>query len=518
MRKTLLRVLLSATAIFSVAGIAAAQSPLPGSGWYTTALIQNVSTQSGDAAVTLQVYPAQGASSTQVSSASTNIPQGGGKNFFPGSGGAGGNVDVSPSLTGNFQGSMVVSADREVVAVGQITNREFTSFGVGVSGGFASEQYRGAEAKASTLIYPTVKNSFGNKTTVFSVQAAGAAVTYVATINSADGKTYTKNGSIDANKATVLIPSDFKDGSNNAMPSTNCGTDANASPCFGAINVVATGGNIVGTVIEFRVGVSPATVVQASTMFASTDAGKTILCPTYKNAFGGNERSTGITVANTSAAAVTFDIKLVPTSGATTTLNNETLQPGTSRTYFRHLANGNTSLPAAGTLASATITTDDSSNSLVAVVSESNFPGQGNIPSTTPQKQTVYTCFNADQATNKIAAPVYKRDAGSNTTGLQIQNAGSTAFSATVNFVCTAIGTTTPVNNYSLTTSSIAAGASVTIFRPTEVPEGQLCSVLVTAPTGNKVIAVANESSDLFPTAGSFLLNTKNYEAFSLSN
>lgn len=525
MRKTLW-VLASLVAIFSIAGVATAQTnPLPGSGWYTTAQIQNVSTQTGDARVTLQVYPAEGASSTQVYSATTSVPQGGGKTFFPGSANTAGNIDVTPSLPGPFQGSMVVLSDREIVAVGQITNRHFPQFGVGVPGGFASEQYRGSTAVSSRLIYPTVKNNYGGKTTIFSVQAAGSPVTYVATIRSSDGKIYTKSGSISENRATILIPSDFRDASNNPMPSTNCEVggvlDANTSPCFGAITVEATGGNIVGTVIEFRVGESPARTVQASSMFASNEAGKTILCPTYKNAFpiSGNQRTTGITVANVSSSPVTFDLTLSSASGNTTIPDN-TLQSGRSLTFFRHLNTGNTSLPPADTLASAVITTKDGSNSLVAVVSESNFPGTGNIPANTPQKQTTYTCFNADQATNKVAAPIFKKDAGNNTTGLQIQNAnpaGGSSFAATVNFVCTQIGTTSPVNQYSLTTPVIAPGAAANVFRPSQVPDGQLCSVIITAPsTSDKVVVVVNESSDFFPGTETFLLNTKNYEGFNL--
>lgn len=523
MRKTMLWAMASLIATFFVVGMAAAQTnPLPGSGWYTTAQIQNVSDQDGN--VRLEVYPAQGVSSSQVYSVTTDVPKGGGKTFFPGSANTAGNIDVSPPLPGPFVGSMVVSSDRAIVAVGQISNRHFPQFGVGVPGGYAAEQYRGLEARSSRLIYPLVKNNYGGKTTIFSVQAAGADVTYTATIRSSDGKTYTKAGSISANRATILIPSDFRDASNNPMPSTNCEVggvlDANTSPCFGAITVEASG-NIAGTVIEYRVGVSPATTVQASSMLASNDAGKRILCPIYKNAFPitGNQRTTGISIANVSSSQVTFDLKLSSASGDIT-IPNITLQPGRSVTFFRHLDTGAASLPAAGTLASATITTQDNSNSLVAVVSESNFPGTGSIPADTPQKQTTYTCFNADQATNKVAVPIFKKDAGNNTTGLQIQNAnppGGASFAATVNFVCTQIGTTSPVNSYSLTTPQIAPGAAANIFRPSQVPDGQLCSAIITAPnSGDKVVVVANESSDFFPGTETFLLNTKNYEGFNL--
>ena len=68
--------------------------------------------------------------------------------FFS-SGGANGTVDVSPALTGNFAGSMVVSSDQQVVAIGQVGNNPLA--GLGVTGGTASAMYNGADATASDL-------------------------------------------------------------------------------------------------------------------------------------------------------------------------------------------------------------------------------------------------------------------------------------------------------------------------------------------------------------------------------
>lgn len=308
MRKHLLRLgsalvmLLGVASVAGVPSIARAQGPFPGSGWYTSASIQNVSPTSAQANVTLEVFPQAGGT---PSTATFNIDGGGSKTFIPGSGGVNGNVDVSPALPSNFAGASVISSNEPLVAIGQFTN--FTPIGipVGVQGGYASGQFRGSEARSSTLFYPTVKSNYNGKTTIFSIQSANStgSVNYTATINANDGTTHTASGTLAANGSAYLIPSAFTP----PVASTSCGTDANISPCFGSLQVVATGGNIVGTYVEFNDGQSPGTVAQATALFAATDASTTVLCPTVKNDYV-NRRTTGITVVNTTSSAVTVDV------------------------------------------------------------------------------------------------------------------------------------------------------------------------------------------------------------------
>ena len=145
---------------------------------------------------------------------------------------------------------MVVSSDQPVVAIGQITNFQFTQFGVGIAGGYASEQYRGSPANSSTMSYPTVKSSFGGKTTIFTVQAAGADVTATATIVTSDGVSHTKALTIAANRSVTFGPSRRLFA--RRLPSTDCGgVDPNTSPCFGSLTVVGNN-NIAGVALEYR--------------------------------------------------------------------------------------------------------------------------------------------------------------------------------------------------------------------------------------------------------------------------
>ena len=75
---------------------------------------------------------------------------------------------------------MVAGSNQPLVAIGQVGNNVIG--GLGVTGGYASAQYRGSNAGATSLSYPTVKSNFNGKTTTFYIQAAGADTTVTATI------------------------------------------------------------------------------------------------------------------------------------------------------------------------------------------------------------------------------------------------------------------------------------------------------------------------------------------------
>jgi hypothetical protein len=415
-------------------------------------------------------------------------------------------VDVSSPLPGNFSGSMVVSSDQPVVAIGQITNFQNTGFGVGVAGGYASEQYRGSPANSSTISYPTVKSSFGGKTTIFTVQAAGADVTATATIVTSDGVSHTRSLSIPANRSVTVGPSD---GFSPAIATSGCGSDPNTSPCFGSLVVVGNN-NIAGVALEYVDGQSPATRVQAASMFGTEDVGDTILCPTIKNDFAGNHRTTGVTVANTSNAAINVTGEFTVAQGATAAGTKFTQGPVSipaGKSYvFGALNNTVGGLPA-GNLAAAKFTA--SASAIVAVTAETNISGS-------PVKQTTYTCFNPANATAKIAAPVVKESYGNNSTGITVQNA-NTSGAVTVNATYACTNVNGQANTFGpVASTSLNPGEGFTFFNPAAVQDGNLCAVTLDGGGANKIVAIINESSDFFPGTPQFNLNTKNYEGFNL--
>lgn len=511
MRKTLLSTAAAAILALSMAAGSAAQA-LPGQGWYTTTTIQNIGTQASD--VTLDVYP-QGTGNP--STATVRINQGGNQIFIPGTGGTTipGVFDVAPSLGAGFSGSAVASATEPIVAIGQIGNNSIPGIsGLGVSGGNANEFFRGASTSAATLIFPAVKNNFLGQTTIFSIQAAGGDVAYQATIRTASGATHTFNGTIGANRAVNLIPSQFTP----PMPS-DCGTtgddaDANKSRCFGALTVTATSGQMVGTVVEYVNGVSPAQRVQAASLFPSTEASNTIFCPTIKNNFTPiQNRTTGLTVANTSNADVRVNVIFTAAPGGaapgTEYPVNNVLVPAGGSYAFSPFLNNMGGMPA-NTLASARVSTADGSNSVVGIVAERNFSAAG-----VQVKATLYNCFSGSAPTSRVAAPLVKKQVAGVNSGLTVQNvaaAGTSPFAVQAAYVC---GTSAPVN---VTSPSLAPGASYTFFATAadlaNVPSGVNCAVTLTG--SGPIVAISQETSDFAPAPFNRNLNTKNYEGFNL--
>jgi hypothetical protein len=306
----------------------------------------------------------------------------------------------------------------------------------------------------------------------------------------------------------LLTPADFTP----VLATTNCGVDPNTSPCFGALTVTATGGNIVGAEVEYVNGVSPATLAQSTSLFPLTDASDTIYCTTAKNHFGPatRERITGISVGNAgdlpAAVEVLFTTSLPAASAGQTYKATATIQPGAS-SVFSAETNTAGGLPA-GTLASAKITGPTGSK-LVAVVNERNRPTSTAIP----VKATTYSCSSAAAATSKVSLPLFKEDFAGRT-GITIQNVDSTELTVTASFTCGAPGT---VGSYTLKSPTIQPNAGYTFFDVSTMTGGPVdlsfCGVSLDAG-GKKIIAVAQTSTDFQSPAG--LLNTQNYEGFNL--
>lgn len=487
MRKALVATMLVALLFTGVASGQSIQS-LPGSGWWTSAGIQNVGT--GTAALTLTAYPADATSTTTYSN-NTTIAQGGSVTFLPGST-APGTIDVG--LPDSFVGSMVLSSDQPLVAIGQVGNNQLSNPPLGVTGGYASGMYRGASAGASTITFPTVKNNFGGKTSTFYVQATGADVTIVATVKTNDGTshTYTPSGGIKANKHLLLSMENFTP----AIANSNCGS-ANTSPCVGSLTVVAAGGQIAGVALETDSAKIPATRLQVASMFTPNDAATTVYCPVFKNNYGG--RFTGVTVQNVSGGTVNIYATFSASAGAGTGTFHSSITgvaDGSSQTFSAQVPNVG-GFPD-NTYGSMVIT---STGNIIAAVNEANFSGV--------LKATTYTCFSASAATLNAAFPQVKEMFGVNTTGVSVQNIGSADTS--INAVYTCGGTA-----YTHVAVSLAKGATYTYYKPsssaanwsgTALPSNQNCAVKVTA--SQPIVGIGQE-------AATTSLDTKNYEAFSL--
>lgn len=475
-----------------ITGVASGQSirSLPGSGWWTSAGIQNVG--NGDATVNITVYPIEAASSTTYSN-NTTIAQGGSVTFLPGST-APGTVDVSPSLPSGFSGSMVISSDQPLVAIGQVGNNLLTNPPLGISGGYASGMYRGASEGSTVISFPTAKSNFGGKTSTFYIQAMGADAVVSAVVVTNDGVSHTANYNIIANKSVVVNLADFSP----AIPTSSCG-DANTSPCLGALTATSTNGTpITGVAIESDTSASPATRAQVASMFNETEAASVIYCPVFKNNFGG--RYTGVTVQNVSGGELDLYATLTASAGGSGTYTDmiADVPDGAAQTFSAQLSNvGGFPNNAYGSIV---IT---STGNIIAAVNEANF-------SSPPYKATTYTCFSASAATTMVAFPQVKERFGVNITGVSVQNVGDADTTLYATYTC---GGTA----YTHIGVDLAENATYTYYMPssnaanwtgTAMTSNNLCAVVVTA--SEPIVGIAQE-------AASTSLDTKNYEAFNLT-
>jgi len=487
----------------SLASAQDATTNLPGTGWWTSAGIQNVG--AGTTEVVLTAYTLSGSTSTTTNSKTFNLDKDKSVTFLPGAGnGTTGIVDLEPALGSGFVGSMVISSLEPLVAIAQVGNNQLTAYGVGVAGGYASEQYRGSSEGSTTLGYPLVKNNFAGKTTTFFVQSTGATATYTATIKTNDGTSHTKTGSIEANKTVVIDPDA---GFTPALSNSSCGTSPNTSACVGSISIAAST-PVVGTVLEHQTTTNgPATAVQATSMFAADAGDTTVNCPVFKNAYFG--RTTGLTVLNLSDQPQDITAKLTLSQvGSTATSQEFTgtatgVAGGSSVTFDARVGNvGGFTSNGYGTVELS------SAGKMIAIVNES---GAATINGVTTTKQTTYSCFNTS-ATSKVALPQVKKLFAGSTTGVSVQNVGTTAVNVAAAFSCTNGKTYNPAPAEA---SGLAVGKGFTYFNPTGVDSNTNCAVTLTATAAGgsgtpKIVAIAQESSP------SGLLNTKNYEGFNL--
>jgi hypothetical protein len=378
-----------------------------------------------------------------------------------------------------------VSSDQAIKAIVNVTNVENAGAGLGVAGGWAAAQYQGVDGSAvdTTVVFPLVKNNFGNKTTTFYIQNAGtgaADITAVYQMRTSPTDPvvveYTQQLTIpDTGQMVVLNPSAAKTAGNVAMPASR----------IGALTVTANK-NIAGVVLEHRATESPATLLQATRGFTPADYDDVLFVPVMKNKFG--DRSTGLQVMNVSGAPVDINVEYFPTLGTCTD------SPGAQKL---NLADGEswTFLEvgiAPGCLASAKVT---ATGNVVGVINESFFYGSH------VQASTTYSAYPEKSATTKLAGPVFKEVFGPKGTGLSVQNVSGGLATITAQFTVDRSQAGTPQGSVYEATFTLEAGEALTLLDVNtlagltwgatgKLPKKNLCAVVITA--NQNIVALAN--------------------------
>jgi hypothetical protein len=448
--------------------------------------VQNVGNATANIVIT-----AYNQAGTQQFTSNTQIGVGASTTFIP--------TNFS-GMPNGFIGSAVVSSDQPIKAIVNVTNQLAGS--LGVSGGKAAAQYQGTEATATALYFPLAKNNRFGKTTAFYIQnAGGSAATATAVFRMDNGGVYTyTTPSIQPNRMVLVSPA------NAGVPST----DANRAN-IGSMRVTSAQ-PLAGTVLEYSVGQAIATVLQGTRGFTSADFDNKAYAPVVKNnRFG---RFTGIQVQNVSGGPINITINYKGTSsnclGVNVTDTFNGLANNASKTFVNQA--GSSNFPANCT-GSATI---NANGNFVAIVNEANTPGSTVAGIT-------YSAMPDSLATTKVSVPLFKDRRFGFSSGLQIQNVGSTtATNVVATFACKGNnGSNTPFTAIS-NPRTIPAGGAYLFYKPASMPAGTFtagnpfsltganCGVTITSD--KPIVAIVNETPD---TAGA--LDDNNYEGFNLT-
>jgi len=470
----------------------AAQSNLPGGGWWSGEQVQNVGT--GDATILVTAYDKNSQTTYQTQAV---VAAGAAKTFVP--------SDFSGMPSG-FQGSAVVSSDQPIKAIVNVTNRQSGSYGV--SGGKAAAQYQGIDGSmvSTTLYFPLAKGDHYDKTTTFYIQNAGtAAATAQAVFRMRNGDVYTyTTPPIEPNRLVVFSVLDAPDWN----PPSNDGR-------VGGMQITSSQ-PLAGVVMEHYTAENPATVAQSTRGFTSADFDTRAYVPVIKNnRFG---RFTGIQVQNVSSGSIDITVTYKGTAGAcagNTYADSATnVAAGTSYTFVQY--GGSTNLPEDCT-ASATI---EGTGSIVAIVNESYRSDYLAAHPGLDQRAVTSSAIPDSSATTEVSVPLFKDDRYGKRTGLQVQNVGTApATNIVATFSCSGAASFTAISH----PQSADVGGAVLFYTPSDDP-GMFTSAnpfssnnvncAVTITSDQPIVAIANESV----TPGSGVeQDNNNYEGFNLA-
>lgn len=470
------------------AGVAVAQNGIPGSGWWTGEVIQNVG--SSTATIVVTAYDKNGALTYTASQTITS----------------GSSVTVIPSnfssMPSGFIGSAVVSSDQPIKAVTNVTNIYNGTFGV--PGGTAQALYQGTESASTALYFPLVKhNRFGNSTVYYIQNAGTTAATATAVFKMDTGGTYTATTPlIEPNKMVVINPIDA------SVPSTG-GTGGRDN--VGSLTVTSAQ-PLAGTVLEYTQGASTP-VLKGTRGFSTADFAVKAYAPTVKNnRFG---RFTGIQVQNVGASPIDITITYVGRGGSGSlcpagsvyTDTATAVAPGASKTFNQ--LTGQTTLPSNCTASGTIVATGN----FISAVNEDN-------TSTNAAKSgTTYSAMADPSKTTKMSVPQYKDRRFGATSGLMIVNAGSApATNIVATFSCRGGATFTAIS----LPQSAPVGGAVQFYQPANSPSmftvsnpfsaaNVICGVTVTGD--QPIVAVVNEGA----YTGVAQIDDNNYEGFNLA-
>jgi len=421
MKKISLAIVISLLLIvFVSSGVLAA---LPGSGWWSALVMQNIDTTEGTILMTAYDMGStdEYASDEFAFSPNESLVYDPGKtpNY-----GSGGNVIgfLSPLPTG-FEGSVVLSSSVMTASVSQIANYKNGTVG---GTGKASAMYQGVSSDmlATKLLAPTIKHNYVKSTTTMYIQAANEDANVEISYTMADGGVYVVDETIPANRSMLFDPAAA------GIPSTDCGTNTMTSPCYGSA-VVVSDKPIAGVLLEHPHKGTPVTFVQAIRLTTPQEESTKIYVPSVKNDFcsAGGCGVAGAAVMNvgTVPAEVTITLTITklgdnaPKGVKKGDVFVDTAIIGVNENYNFSKWNKNLGGMPVGTMAAAVI---ESTNGQALIGSSNDAKTQLGFPG---QAMVKYSAFADSLATPVAYAPMVKEFLGKFTGGATVQNVGTAA-------------------------------------------------------------------------------------------
>ncbi len=409
--------------------------------------VQIANLSASTANIVMQFYDQAG---TLAASSSDSITANSSKTYFPLS-----------AVSSGFNGSMVVSADQQVVAIGNIIFPD----------GSGQAAYGSFSAGATTVNLPLMMRGNFNIDTWFNVQNTSGTA---ATVNVA----YT-GGCSDSQSVPAYASKTFD------QSATGCLSDG-----YVGAATLTSAQPIVAVVMQIQrpAGAFPKQLLAyGGFTSSSTNPVMPLISSNFFNS------GTGTQIQNTGGSATSVTLTYSPSFGfpGASCTETKSIPANSSVTFgFPQLpagcgtgGSGVTDAVNGGFVGSAKVTTNSTSQNLVAIV---------NQVSRVSATADAYDAVNPASATNKVAFPLIMDRNFGLFTGFAVANVG--ASTTTVN--CTFSGTPYTVS------ASVPAGQSLTDVQLNKISAGYVGSAVCTATGGDQKIAgIVNEALQGAPAA-----------------
>ncbi len=404
--------------------------------------VQNLDT-ANPAAIEITFYNQDGTVAAQLSS--ETVPAGGSNTYFP-----------LTAVSEGFNGSVVISSDREVRAIANV-------LGNGLDYGAS---YSGFTEGATTVYIPLLMKNNNGYSTWFNIQNTGSAPTAV-TVNYSDGETASCN--LQPGAACTLRQTD----------------ENHADGWVGSATVSTDGQPVAVAVME----VGPTTLFA----YSGFTGGSTEVVMPLINANNAGY-ITGVQIMNMGTVTTEVTLGYTPSAAGTACQETRTIPPGKSETFalFAFGPGDTTTTCTEGEtfVGSAKVTSNSADQNLVAIVNQLNM-GEN--------KGAAYEGFDPNNATATVVMPLIMDRNSNYWTGFSVMNVGT---------VTTTISCSFSDATYSVE-GDVGPGAALANIQNGQISEGYVGSATCTAAGGGKIVGVVNElnpalTGDAFLVYGAF--------------